>query len=127
MPPPQMALTAIEREKIGILINNLSVYAVQVLARGHADFSALALRNLTKLKKEHGPLIKRLDEFCRGRNEESPLRLMEDLRQVPRDVMHMLKLVQRCLSLSAFLGHLLAQPGIPEGTAKTVPAENWFH
>ena len=125
--PPQLALTAIEHEKIGVLINNLSVHAAQLLARGHADFSALALRNLTKLKKEHGPFIKRLDEFCRGRNEESPLRLMEDLTQVPGDVVHVLKLVQRCLSLSAFLGHLLGQPGIAEGTAKTVPAENWLH
>jgi len=123
--PPHLA--SIERERIGVLINNISVYAGQLLARGPADLSPLALRNLAKLKQEHGQLIKRLDEFCRAQNEESPLRVMEDLRQVPRDVAHMLKLVQRCLALSAFLGHLLAQPDILEGADKTVPAENWVH
>lgn len=125
--PSQTAFTVIEREKIGVLINNVSVYAAQLLARGATDVSPLALRNLAKLTREHGPVIKRLDEFCRAQNEESPLRLIEDLRQVPRDVKQMLNLVQRCLLLSAFLGHLLAQPGIPEAAGKTVPAENWLH
>lgn len=125
--PPEMAFTAVEREKVGVLINNVSVYAAQLLARGQTDFLSLASRNLTKVRQEHGPLIKRLDEFCRARNEESPLRLIDDLRHVPRDVRHVLELVKRCLLLSAFLGHLLAQPGISEAASKTVPAENWLH
>jgi hypothetical protein len=123
----KLELTATEREKIGILINNVCVYAAQLVALGHTDFPPLALRNLAKLKREHGPFMKRLDEFCRARNEEIPLRVIEDLRQVPRDVTYMLKLVQRCLSLSAFLGHLLSQPGVPVGAAETVLAENWLH
>jgi hypothetical protein len=125
--PPQLAFSGIERERIGVLINNVSVYAAQLLTRGPADLSPLALRNLAKLKQEHGLLLKRLDEFCRAQNEESPLRVIEDLRQVPRDVAQMLKLVQRCLSLSAFLGHLLAQPGVPDRADTTVPAETWVH
>lgn len=125
--PAAMAFTAIEREKVGVLINNVSVYAAQLLARGQTDFLSLASRNLTKVRQEHGPLIKRLDELCRAHNEESPLRLIDDLRHVPGDVRHGLELVKRCLLLSAFLGHLLAQPGISEAASKTVPAENWLH
>ena len=125
--PLAITFTAAERERVGVLINNVSVYAAQLVARGSTDVSPLALRNLAKLKQEHWPLLKRLDEFCRAQNEESPLRVIEDLRQVPRDVSQTLKLVQRCLSLSAFLGHLLAQPAIPEGAGNPVPAENWLH
>jgi hypothetical protein len=103
-------LTGVEREKLGVLVNNLSVYAAQLLTRGGPALIPRALANLAKLRKEHAQFLKRLDELARVQNEESPLRLIEDLRSVPTDVAQILSLVRRCLFTSAFVGHLLAQP-----------------
>jgi len=91
------------------------------------DWLPQRLGNLTKLKNEQEELIKRVDELAREQGEESPLRLIEDLRRVPADVAQMLTLVRRCLAASAFLGHLLAQPNDPQLTADPMKRETLLH
>ena len=108
--PLRMVFTAAEREKIGVLINNISVYAAQIVSHNAPEFSMLALANLAKVKQDQEELLRRLDELAREQNEESPLRLIEDLPRVSADIGQMLSLVRRCLLASGFLRHLLAQP-----------------
>ena len=105
-----ITFNALEREKMGVLVNNISVYATQLLSRNGPDLTARALTTLGKLRREQQDLLKRLDGLAREQKEEMPLRLIEDMRSVPVDLAQMLSLVRRCLFASAFIGHLLAQP-----------------
>jgi hypothetical protein len=125
--PLRMVFSAAEREKLGVLVNNLSVFATQVVAQSGAGFSTKALANLAKLRHEQEELLKRLDELAREQKEESPLRLIEDLPASPADLAQMLTLVRRCLSASAFLGHLLAQPSHPQAGAEALAQEKRLH
>lgn len=113
----------LEREKLGVLVNNISVYAAQLLSRNGPDLVARALTNLGKLRKEQQDLLRRLDALAREQGEEMPLRLIEDMRSVPVDVAGMLSLVRRCLFASAFIGHLLAQPIHPAAVATDAAKE----
>ena len=109
-----IVLTADEREKVGVLVNNLSVFAQQLIMQTGSDFATRALSNLATLKQQQKVLLKRLDDLARDHKEESPLRLVEDLRGFPtEDAAQILTIVRRCLSVCAFLGHLLAQPTLP--------------
>src|SRR5881275_3326056 len=108
--PLRTAFTATEREKIAVLVNNFCVYATQIISRSAPEYLTRALANLATVKKDQEELLKRLDELAREQNEESPLRLIEDLPRVSADIGQMLSLVRRCLLASGFLGHLLAQP-----------------
>jgi hypothetical protein len=83
--PQRMVFTATEREKLGVLINNISVFASQIVSNSGADFSTRALANLAKLKVDQEDFLKRLDQLAREQNEESPLRLIEDLPRLPTD------------------------------------------
>jgi hypothetical protein len=125
--PLQMVFTAAEREKLGALVNNFSIYATQIVSHNGADLANRALANLAKLKKEQGELLKRLDKLAREQSEENPLRLIEDLPRLPSDVAQMLTLVRRCLLASAFLGHLLAQPTHVEVAAEALNQEKRLH
>ena len=107
--PDKMTFTTAEKEKLGILVNNFTIYAAQIVGQSGPDFAVRALSNLIKVKKENDELIKRLDELARQHNDESPLRLIQDLGRVPTDISHMMTLVRRCLLASAFLGHCIAQ------------------
>ena len=86
-----------------------------------------ALANLAKVRQEQEELLKRLDELAREQNEESPLRLVEDLPRVPTDVAQMLTLVRRCLATSAFLGHLMAQQTHLQAAAEELNDEKRLH
>ena len=126
--PLRMGFTTTEREKLGVLVNNISIYATQLVMRGGSEILMRSLTNLAKLRKEQEDLLKRLDELAREQNEESPLRVIEDLRTVPVDLAQMLTLVRRCLLASAFLGHLLAQPIHPqEEAAQVLTRERQLH
>ena len=125
--PLRMIFTAPEREKLGVLINNISIYGSQLVTRGGSEILMRALTNIANLQKEHEDLLKRLHELSQEKNEESPLRLIEDLRRVPVDVATMLTLVRRCLLASAFLGHLLAQPTHPQATAEGLAKTRQLH
>lgn len=125
--PLRTALTAAEREKLGALVNNLSIYATQIVSHSGPDLTARALANLAKLKREQEELLKRLDELARDQSEESPLRLIEDLPRLPTDIAQMLTLVRRCLLASAFMGHLLAQPTHAEVAAEALNQEKRLH
>src|SRR5262245_29971868 len=105
-----MIFTATERERMAVLINNLCFYASQLVIQSSPEISQRALLNLGKVKNEHEPLLKRLDEIAREQSDESPLRVVEDVVRLPNDVAHMMRLVRRCLLAAAFLGHCLAQP-----------------
>ena len=63
------------------------------------------LLNLGKVKNEQESLLKRLDEVAREQNDESPLRVIEDLVRLPIDLIQTMTLVPRSLLASAFLGH----------------------
>jgi hypothetical protein len=95
---------------MAVLINNLCFYASQLMVQSSPEISQRALLNLGKVKNEHEPLLKRLDEIAREQGDESPLRVIEDLVRLPNDIAQMVRLVRRCLLVSAFLGHCLAQP-----------------
>src|ERR1051325_7382895 len=90
--PLRMIFTAPEREKLGVLINNISIYGSQLVTRGGSEILMRALTNIANLQKEPEDLLKRLHELAQEQNEESPLRLIEDLRRVPVDVATMLTL-----------------------------------
>src|SRR5436305_528043 len=125
--PLRTVFTTSERERLGVLVNNISIYAAQMVSHGGTDFTARALANLAKVKGEHEELLNRLDGLARDHNEERPLRLIEDLGRVPGDVAQMLSLVRRCLLVSAFLGHLLAQPSDPHIASDTLNEEKRLH
>lgn len=125
--PLQIGLTATEREKLGVLVNNISIYGAQIITQNSAELIAKALSNLTKLKTEYEDLVRRVDEFARAQNEESPVRLIEDLGKVSADVAQMLTIVRRCLSACAFLGHLLAQPIDPQTGTEALKRETLLH
>jgi len=108
--PARITLSASEREKVGVLINNIGVYASQLMHQDLPGVATRALANLAKFKAENEDLLKRLDEVARELSDASPLRLVEDLARTPADVAQMLTLVRRCVLASAFLGHCLAQP-----------------
>ena len=120
-------LTTPEREKLGVLVNNFSIFATQILSQNSPDFCRTALANLAKVKKEDQALLRRLDKLAREHNDESALRLIEDLPRVPADLAQMLTLVRRCLLASAFLGHCLAQPTHPERASEPAPQEKRLH
>lgn len=126
MPLPMM-FSATEREKMGVLVNNLSIFAAQIIAPSGAEFSTRAAANLAKLRKDQDELVKRLDELAREHNEESPLRLIEDLPRAPVDIAQMLTVVRRCLLVSSFLGHLLAQPTHAQAAAEALGQEKRLH
>ena len=46
-------LTTPEREKLGVLVNNFSIFATQILSQNSPDFCRTALANLAKVKKEN--------------------------------------------------------------------------
>lgn len=125
--PLQLMFTATQREKMAVLVNNLSAFAAQIVAQSGSDVSTRAVANLAKLKNEQEELLKRLDELAREHSEESPLRLIEDLPRLPADVAQVLTLVRRCLLASAFLGHLLAQPSHPQAAAEALAQEKRLH
>lgn len=108
--PSRMVFTNAERERLGVLVNNLSFYASQIMIQGSPELTKRALANLDKLKKDDEALLRRLDELAREQSDESPLRVIEDVVRQPTDIAQMLTFVRRCLLASAFLGHCLAQP-----------------
>jgi hypothetical protein len=122
-----MVFTAPEREKLGVLVNNLSVFAAQLVLQSGPDFSTRALANLAKLKTEQEELLKRLDKVARDQGEESPLRLIEDLPRFPADAAQLLTVVRRCLLVTGFVGHLLAQPTHPAAAAEALAEEKRLH
>ena len=123
----ELTLTPAEREKIGVVINNVSVFAAEILSGGGKGFARRALANLAKVKKEHEDLLKHLDGFAREQGDESPLRLIEDLASIPSDVAQMLTLIRRCLLVTAFLGHCSAQPSQPHLDPEPLSKEKRLH
>ena len=123
----RVVFTATEREKLAVLVNNLSVFAAQLVLQSGPDFPTRALANLAKLKGEQEDLLRRLDRLAREQSEESPLRLIEDRPHFPIDEAQILTVVRRCLLVSAFLGHLLAQPIHHEPAAEALAQEKRLH
>jgi hypothetical protein len=91
--PLMMAFTAIERERLGVLVNNLGVYAAQLMLQTSPEFSRHASANLARAKTEDEPLLKRLDELAREQGGESSLRVIEDTSRMPGEVAQTLTLV----------------------------------
>lgn len=104
----RMVFTPAEREKMGVLVNNLSVFAAQLLTGGDQEVARRAIYNLGKVKQTHEALLRHLDKLALQSDDESALRLIEDLGQVPANLTQILAAVRRCLSASAFLGHCIA-------------------
>lgn len=125
--PLEMLFTPAERKRLGVLINNISFFGSQLISQIRPELTGCALANLAKATKEDDVLLKRLDEMARGHNQESPLRLIEDLARGPGDVAQMLTLVRRCLLASAFLGHCVAQPNCAEMPAGQPSAQKRLH
>jgi hypothetical protein len=125
--PMRMVFTALERERMGVLVNNTCIYATQLINHDGPDFSTRALVNLVKVKKENEELLRRLDELARQQRDESPLRLIQDLASTPITIGQMLSVVRRCLAASAFIGHCMAQPDHPGIASETLSQEKHLH
>src|SRR3954470_18641640 len=108
--PRGIDLSTTDREKVAVLVNNLNIFAAELISRTTPVIGTRAFLNLKKVRDERGDLIRRLDELARAQGDESPLRLIEDLPRVPTDVAQMLTMVRRCLLSAAFLAHCIAQP-----------------
>src|SRR5437762_4767952 len=104
----ELYFTAIEVETLGRLINGLGIIGSQLILRQRPDLYLRAHANLRKCKSEHEDFLKRLDEISRQSEDESALRLVEDLDVMPVDAMQSLNAARRCLLAAAFLGHCLA-------------------
>jgi hypothetical protein len=81
--PLSIVLTATERERLAVVVNNLCFYASQIILLGSPILSQRALANLAKTKNEEEALLKRLDEVAREQSDESLLRVIEDLTRLP--------------------------------------------
>jgi hypothetical protein len=125
--PLRLVFTAKERERLGVLVNNLGIYAAHIMLQTNPEFSQRALANLAKVRREDEPLLNRLDEVAREQGDEMPFRLIEDLSRLPSDVAQMMTIVRRCLLASAFLGHCIAQPPHVESSTDAQSAENRLH
>jgi len=119
--------TTTERERLGVLVNNLSFYGSQIMIQGSPELANRALANLNKMKNDDKALLEHLDEVAREQSDESPLRVIEDLVRLPSDIARMLTLVRRCLLASAFLGHCLAQPIHPSAVSNPLSPEKRLH
>src|SRR2546423_8830414 len=89
----RITLPAPEREKVGVLINNIGVYASQLMHQDLPGVATRALANVAKFKAENEDLLKRLDEVARELGDAPPLPVGEDLARTPPDVAQMLTLV----------------------------------
>jgi len=125
--PLSIVLTATERERLAVVVNNICFYASQLILQGSPVLTQRALANLAKTKDEQETLLTRLDEVAREQGDESLLRVIEDLARLPTDVSQMMTLVRRCLLASAFLGHCLAQPAHSSVPAETQMSEKRLH
>lgn len=125
--PLRMLFTTTERERLGVVVNNLCFFASQMMLQGSPELSNRAVANLDRVKSDEETLLKRLDEVAREQNDESPLRVIEDLTRPPTDIGQMMTLVRRCLLASAFLGHCLAQPSHPEIASQARHPEKRLH
>ena len=105
-----LMLSLAEREKLGVLVNNLSIYAMQLLTHRGDEVTTRVTYNILNVKKEEPELLQRLHELAGEQNDESPLRVVEDLSRRPADMVQIIWLVRRCLMTIAFLGHCIAQP-----------------
>jgi len=123
----RMVFTTADRERLGVLVNNLCFCASQIVTQGSPELVKRALANLAKAKNEDEALLRRLDEVAREQSDESPLRVIEDLARMSTDIAQMLALVRRCLLASAFLGHCLAQPTHPSVESHAPSPEKRLH
>jgi hypothetical protein len=123
----ELNFTAKERERSGVLINNISFYATQLIQQTATDLTAKALANLAKVKEEDEDLLKRLDELARVHGEESPLRLIEDLTRVPTDAVQIFTMIRRCMLVCAYLGRCIAQPSNPGANSPSVESHTRVH
>jgi hypothetical protein len=112
--PVRMGFSTSERERLGVLVNNISVYATQLIHQGGSAVTVLALANLARVIKENEDVLRRLDELAREQTEESPLRLIEDLAVVPTDVARMLTPCSSLPNGFGFPGPLHC-PAVPRG------------
>lgn len=122
-----MVLNTAERERLGVLVNNLSFYASQIMIQRSPELTKRALANLDKIKNDDEALLRRLDEVAREQSDESPLRVIEDVVRLPTDIAQMLTFVRRCLLVSAFLGHCLAQSAHATITTDARSSEKRLH
>ena len=125
--PLKMLFTPAERNRLGVLINNISFLGSQLISQAAPELIGCALANLAKGTEQENVLLKRVDEMARAHSEESPLRLIEDLAPGRGDVAQMLTLVRRCLLASAFLGHCIALPNGAELPAEQSSAQKRLH
>ena len=110
-----------------MLVNNISFYATQLISQTSIELTKKALANLATVKREDAALLKRLDQLARDQGEESPLRLIEDFTTLPSDAAQMLTVLRRCMLATAFLGHCLAQPDVPEMSSEQLAGEERLH
>src|SRR5438552_18822469 len=90
-----------------MIVNALGVTGSQLILRHRPELYLHAQANLQKCRGEHEELLKRLVHAARQSNDESALRLIEDLEMMPDDAMHILPSARRRLVGDAFLGLIM--------------------
>ena len=100
-------LTHHEVEQAARLINGFGIIGSQIVFRSSMELYRRAYTLLQKIKQQDEPFLRRLDKLARSSNDESALRLIEDLASQPTDVAQSLAFARRCLAASAFLGHCI--------------------
>jgi len=118
----ELYFTAAEIETLGRLVNGLGIIGSQLILRNRPDLYPQAHANLRKCKSEYEELLKRLDRIARQSEDESALRLIEDLDVVPTDATQNLLVARRCLLAAAFLGHCIVSYSHPHRPTITSPA-----
>jgi hypothetical protein len=106
-----------EVETLGVIVNALGIIGSQLILRRRPELLLHAQANLWKCKSEHEELLKRLDQAARQSQDESALRLIEDLELMPTDAVQSLHAARRCLLAAAFLGHCIAAHRQPPAAA----------
>jgi hypothetical protein len=100
-------LTHHEVEQAARLINGFGIIGSQIVFRNSMELYRRAYTLLQKIKQQDEQFLRRLDKLARSSNDESALRLIEDLATQPNDVAQCLSFARRCLAASAFLGHCI--------------------
>jgi hypothetical protein len=119
--------TTTEIAKLARLINSFGIIGGQLIHRHKPDQCQHAHINLTHLKRDNKELLERIHSLARKSNDESALRLTEDLERVPPDAAHALALARRCLFASGFLGHLIAASQQPDIQPSTPQLDRRLH
>jgi hypothetical protein len=118
--PPSITLGSLthrEVEQPGRLVNAFGYVGQQIITMTSPVKYRQARDLLKKVQRQDEALLKRLDQLAQSVNDESPLRLIDDIQPTTMDVTGNLKIARRCFGVCGFLGHCIVVYSRVEATA----------